>query len=139
MNPKLSSRNFRLLDELELGEKGAIGSVAYGVDNSEDLTLTDWFGTIIGPIKTVYHARIYSLKIVCVEDYPEKPPIIQFRTKINMTCVNSDGTIDTSKFTLLDKDWKKEYTIVTVLQALHSEMLKPENQNFKQPPDGTSY
>jgi ubiquitin-conjugating enzyme E2 variant len=70
-------RNFRLLEELEKGEKGlgagihmqsqpnlawniytnnATEACSYGLDEGDDLLMTNWNGTILGPP----HVRVIS-------------------------------------------------------------------------------
>lgn len=139
-NSVVVPRNFRLLEELEKGEKGiGDGSVSYGLEDSEDLFMSSWIGTIIGPNGTPHEGRIYSLKIYCDNNYPNKPPTIRFTSKINLTCVNqNNGTVEASKFGTLG-NWKNSYTIETVLTDLRKEMAAAHNRKLPQPPDGANF
>ncbi|CAL9761377.1 unnamed protein product, partial [Musa acuminata subsp. burmannicoides] len=84
-------RNFRLLEELERGEKGiGDGTVSYGMDDGDDIYMRSWTGTIVGPHNSVHEGRIYQLKLFCDKDYPDKPPSVRFHSRINLTCVNHE-------------------------------------------------
>ncbi|KAI9848125.1 MAG: E2 ubiquitin-conjugating protein mms2 [Thelocarpon superellum] len=82
-------RNFRLLEELEKGEKG-LGAEAcsYGLVDGDDLLMSNWNGTILGPPHSVHENRIYSVNIHCGDSYPDTPPTVQFVSKVNLPCVD---------------------------------------------------
>ncbi|EIN09473.1 UBC-like protein [Punctularia strigosozonata HHB-11173 SS5] len=134
-------RNFRLLEELEKGEKGiGDGSCSYGLeDNGDDMTMSDWNGTIIGPGHTVHENRIYSLKIYCGPEYPDRPPTIQFLSRVNLPFVNqTDGKVDPSKLPVL-AHWNRNNSIETVLVEIRREMAGPSNRKLPQPPEGSTF
>merc|ERR1712039_794654 len=135
-------RNFRLLEELEKGEKGlgGDGSISYGLDRQDDTYLRTWNGTIIGPLRTPFQDNIYMLRIECGMDYPNKPPKVQFTSKINMTCVKqSDGEVDSKKFPLFNS-WKYNNTIADVLTELRALMTSRDNLRLtSQPAEGSMY
>eukprot|EP00826_Nyctotherus_ovalis_P005839 TRINITY_DN1132_c0_g1_i5.p1 TRINITY_DN1132_c0_g1~~TRINITY_DN1132_c0_g1_i5.p1 ORF type:complete len:149 (+),score=44.21 TRINITY_DN1132_c0_g1_i5:156-602(+) len=140
MNEAMIPRSFRLLLELEKGEKG-IGdqTISYGLDKGDDSSFTNWNATILGPPGTCFDMRLYCLAIKCGDKYPMQPPQIRFTSKINITCVNqSNGNVDPTKFGML-KNWKPEYNIEALLIGLKNEMMSPANKKLSQPPDGSSY
>lgn len=68
-------RSFRLLEELDRGEKGfGDGTVSYGMEDPEDINMKNWTGTVIGPANTVHDGRIYNLRIHCDMTYPAQAP-----------------------------------------------------------------
>ncbi|KAI3402975.1 MMS2 [Candida oxycetoniae] len=132
-------RNFKLLEELEKGEKGlGAESISYGLTNQDDITMTNWNGTILGPPHSNHENRIYSLSIICDKNYPELPPKVRFVSRINLPCVDPRGNVIIDEFDTL-KNWKRSYTMETVLLELRKCMASPSNKKLIQPPEGATY
>eukprot|EP00899_Mesostigma_viride_P021183 jgi/Mesvir1/29066/Mv18374-RA.1 len=133
-------RSFRLLEELERGEKGiGDGSVSYGMDDGDDVYMRSWSCTILGPPSSVHDGRIYCLKLHCGDEYPQKPPQVRFKTRVNMSCVHQQtGVVDPKNFHVL-KSWKPSYTMETVLTELRREMASAQNRKLPQPPEGSEF
>ncbi|KAG5637827.1 Ubiquitin-conjugating enzyme spm2 [Sphagnurus paluster] len=133
-------RNFRLLEELEKGEKGiGDGSCSYGLEDGDDILMSHWNGTIIGPGHTVHENRIYSLKITCGESYPDAPPEVQFLSRVNLPFVNQlNGKVDPHKLPVLSS-WSRKSSIEHVLVEIRKEMASFNNRKLPQPQEGSTF
>jgi ubiquitin-conjugating enzyme E2 variant len=132
-------RNFALLEELEKGEKGiGDGTVSYGMDDGDDIMMRNWTGTIIGPSNTVHDGRIYTLKLYCGEQYPDRAPQVRFVSRVKLSCVANNGVVDPSHFHVLGH-WQRGYNMEMVLTELRREMAAPQNRKVPQPPEGSVY
>eukprot|EP00475_Leptophrys_vorax_P041572 TRINITY_DN78352_c0_g1_i1.p2 TRINITY_DN78352_c0_g1~~TRINITY_DN78352_c0_g1_i1.p2 ORF type:complete len:146 (+),score=29.64 TRINITY_DN78352_c0_g1_i1:116-553(+) len=132
-------RNFKLLMELEDGEKGHNSGphapwISLGLDG-DDILLSDWNATIIGPQDTNIGDRIYTVKVHCGENYPEEPPTVRFVEKINMDCVDKRGNV-TSKLDAL-KNWNRDMSIFELLGAIRDAMVPASK--LAQPAMGSTY
>eukprot|EP01138_Halocafeteria_seosinensis_P009552 gb/GECG01009762.1/.p1 GENE.gb/GECG01009762.1/~~gb/GECG01009762.1/.p1 ORF type:complete len:136 (+),score=21.74 gb/GECG01009762.1/:1-408(+) len=121
-------RNFKLLDELEAAEKGqGSGDISLGLEDPGDTFLTAWNASIMVAPANSGEVRMWSLRIVAGDEYPQKPPEIQFRSKINLDCVDNRGRVNKSKVPYL-KDWQPTNTLYGSLEALKY-LIQRANRN----------
>ena len=114
-------------------------SVSMGLVDPDDIFLTEWNGSIIGPHSTPYDGRIYQLRITCGPDYPVQPPVVRFVTKINLSCVNQqNGHIVKEGLPALQQ-WNRNMTIESVLVSIKNVMTAPQNRRLPQPSDSAVF
>ncbi|KXN93128.1 Ubiquitin-conjugating enzyme spm2, partial [Leucoagaricus sp. SymC.cos] len=88
---------------------------------------------------TVHENRIYSLKIICGESYPDKPPLVQFVSRINLPFVNqTNGMVDPMKLPVL-ANWTRNLSLENVLVEMRKEMGSFNNRKLPQPPEGSTF
>jgi ubiquitin-conjugating enzyme E2 variant len=113
-------------------------NVSLGLAEKDDILLTEWNGSIIGPGGTVFDGRFYELRITCGPEYPIAPPKVRFATRINLPHVNqSNGTVENTLPSF--QSWNRNCTIESVLVSLRNLMMQPANKRLSQPAEGSMF
>ena len=81
-----------------------------------------WKAFITGPSDTPYADGVFFLNIYIPEDYPFKPPRVNFETRIYHCNINSNGTIFLD---ILRDQWSPGLTISSVLLSILSLLSNP--------------
>lgn len=132
-------RNFKLLAELESYEKGTGDmSVSLGLSQPDDIFLTEWNGSIIGPGGGPFDGRFYELLITAGPEYPNKPPTVRFLTKINLASVNQQNGQVGTDFPAFQQ-WNRNMTLESILVALKNSMNIPNNRRLSQPAENARF
>ena len=81
-----------------------------------------WSATLIGPKDSPYEGGIFLLNINFPQDYPFKPPKINFQTKIFHPNINSGGSICLD---ILNSQWSPALTLSKTLLSISSLLTDP--------------
>ena len=109
----------RLQQELKDLEKQPIANCSAGPFEN-DMKL--WQATIFGPEDTPYAGGVFKVGIKFTDQYPFKPPIINFITPIYHCNINKKGAICLD---ILAKNWSPVLTIGKVLLSICSLLAEP--------------
>lgn len=87
-----------------------------------DNDIYEWQATIMGSKDGPYEGGIFYLNIKFTEDYPFKPPLCTFITKIYHPNINAGGSICLD---ILKENWSPALTISKLLLSICSLMEDP--------------
>ncbi|CAD6343561.1 unnamed protein product [Miscanthus lutarioriparius] len=85
--------------------------------------LYHWLSTIIGPQGSPYEGGVFFLDIVFPPDYPFKPPMVTFKTRIYHCNIDSTGKVHLD---ILKDGWSPAFTISKVLLAIKDIISNPD-------------
>ena len=77
----------------------------------------EWEATIQGPHDTPYEGGKFILDMIFPENYPIKPPVVTFRTRIYHCNVNSDGKLSLD---ILGNLWSPSIIVEKMLLSILS-------------------
>lgn len=84
-----------------------------------------WEGFIFGPDDSPYAGGVFNLVIQFPKDYPFRPPVVTFQTRIYHPNINSSGGICLD---ILKNQWSPALTVSKVLLSITS-LLTDANPN----------
>lgn len=123
-----SSRDRRVSKELQDIQADTASGVTAHISAND--SLNKLIGVITGPPDTPYQGGTFEINIEIPTNYPFKPPIMKFKTKIwhpNVSSVTGAICLDT-----LSSAWSPVQTIKTALMSLR---MLLENPNPNDPQD----
>jgi ubiquitin-conjugating enzyme E2 D/E len=118
----------RLNKELAELTNNSIPNISAGPLNNN---MFEWEAIILGPVDTPYEGGIFKLSISIPTNYPFKPPIVIFTTRIYHPNINSSGSICLD---ILKTQWSPALTISKILLSICS-LLSDPNPNDPLVPD----
>lgn len=95
-----------------------------GAPNESDLC--KWVCVITGPQDTPWEGGIFRMTMTFTEEYPNKPPVVQFVSHIFHPNVYLDGKICLD---ILDKRWSAAYGISAILTSIQSLLADPNPES----------
>lgn len=97
-----------------------------GISLSEDITdLYHWTAYINGPTGSPYEGHKFEIDIKIPGDFPFKPPLMTFKTKIYHCNINEAGVVCLD---ILKDQWSPALTIANTLLSVSS-LLSDPNPN----------
>lgn len=94
-----------------------------GITISTEDVLTEWRCELTGPQRSAYSGGTFKIKITFPLEYPFKPPIIKFLTKIYHPNIDDEGAICLSL--LKNEVWKPATQMRNIVTAILQLLIEP--------------
>ncbi|KAL6868748.1 hypothetical protein ACO1O0_000065 [Amphichorda felina] len=89
-------------------------------------TLHTWHITLRAPASTPYYPGLFGIVLTLPVDYPFKPPVVKFATRIYHPNVTNDSLGNVCLALLKPENWKPSTKIIAVLEALRNLLVEPQ-------------
>lgn len=87
-----------------------------------DNNIMVWQAVILGPDDTPWEGGTFKLLLEFSEEYPNKPPVVRFLTKMFHPNIYADGKICLD---ILQNQWSPIYDIAAILTSIQSLLSDP--------------
>jgi ubiquitin-conjugating enzyme E2 D/E len=124
----------RILRELKDLETDPPGNCTAGPEDTSNLFV--WSGSIVGPTDSPYEGGLFQLRIEFPMDYPFRPPVVVFTTKVYHPNINAQGGICLD---ILKDQWTPALSIGKVLLSISSLLTDPNPRDPLMPDIARQY
>lgn len=98
--------------------------------------IMNWVATITGPKDTPYEDGVFILTVEFTKEYPFKPPIIKFGTRVFHPNIDKNGNICLD---ILKEQWSPALTMDKVLLSICSLLTDPNADDPLDPESANMY
>jgi len=84
--------------------------------------ILQWHAVIFGPDDSPWEGGTFKLSLEFSEEYPNKPPVVKFLSKMYHPNVYADGSICLD---ILQNQWSPIYDIAAILTSIQSLLCDP--------------
>ncbi len=93
---------------------------------ANDADVYKWHVTIEAPADSIYAGGKFGLVVTLPQDYPFKPPQVNFATRIYHPNVTNDNVGNICLGILKVENWKPASRLLSVLEAIRSLLIEPQ-------------
>eukprot|EP00300_Choanocystis_sp_HF-7_P036566 c5242_g1_i1.p1 GENE.c5242_g1_i1~~c5242_g1_i1.p1 ORF type:complete len:161 (+),score=25.98 c5242_g1_i1:30-485(+) len=109
----------RLMRDFKRIQKDPPAGISGAPLNNDVMT---WNAVIFGPEGTVWEGGTFKLSLSFTEEYPSKPPKVNFITKMFHPNIYNDGSICLD---ILQNQWSAIYDVSAILTSIQSLLCDP--------------
>ncbi|RGP70852.1 ubiquitin-conjugating enzyme e2 d e [Fusarium longipes] len=110
----------------EFGEISTQNHEGFSVSLPPNESIHTWHVTMSAPESTVYHPGKFGILLTLPTDYPFKPPVVKFVTRIYHPNITNDNLGNVCLGLLKPDAWKPSTKLVSVLEALRNLLEEPQ-------------
>ncbi|KAH4168963.1 hypothetical protein HBI25_041890 [Parastagonospora nodorum] len=107
--------------------------------NFDEQNITKWECVMDGPEQSIYAGGHFKLEINFPNEYPFKPPVVSFRTKIYHPNVTNDDKGSMCLGLLRPESWKPPNKVVAVLRLIQTLLIEPNVDDAIEPSIANEY
>ncbi|KAJ9138099.1 Ubiquitin-conjugating enzyme [Pleurostoma richardsiae] len=117
----------------ELADCAAKPPPGMKIELANESDIHRWHITLAGPPNSVYAGGNFGLIVVLPPDYPFKPPVVTFATRIYHPNVTNDNIGSICLSILKPENWKPASRLLGVLESVRNLLVEPQPDDPLEP------